>query len=265
MGWAAGGKGAKAGGASTAVQKTILKTAAAPGKAGIKATPKATPKASPAGKGFQKATPKAVAKPVNITPISPANKSWGKAAPAATQSWGKSAKGVDSKGKDSKGKDSKGKDSKGKGWGKDSWSKNGDASGKSKGKGKEKGKGKGKKGPGSGSLDIDHPMWASKLAEENRIESDGVPYTGTISLWNFKHGWGFVQPDDPESLPEDVQAKLAEAAEVSKAQGKNLASESLIYFRKPDVTEGYTPEKDAPVSFQIYTDDKGVGAFEVTG
>eukprot|EP00929_Paragymnodinium_shiwhaense_P114945 TRINITY_DN834_c3_g1_i1.p1 TRINITY_DN834_c3_g1~~TRINITY_DN834_c3_g1_i1.p1 ORF type:complete len:282 (+),score=95.15 TRINITY_DN834_c3_g1_i1:137-982(+) len=129
-------------------------------------------------------------------------------------------------------------------------------------KGKSKGKGKGKKGKGKGKGE---PNWAEKEASENRMPSDGTVYTGIITVWNSKYGWGFVNPDEPSLLPDEVQAMLAEATEKQKAKGKEVESEHLLYFRKPDVVEGFAPEKDAAVTFQVYTDDKGAGACEVSG
>merc|ERR1719284_2075009 len=131
-----------------------------------------------------------------------------------------------------------------------------------KGKGKDKDKGKGKSRPTPAA---DDPYWEEKKTEENRIEGDGTLYTGTVASYNFTAGWGFVLPDDADSLPEDVKAKLAEASEKAAKRGKTVGDQNLIYFRKPDVAEGYKPEKGAAITFQVYTDDKGAGAYQVSG
>merc|ERR1719401_2042476 len=134
--------------------------------------------------------------------------------------------------------------------------------GKSDVKGGKKGK-KGGKAPGN--LANDDQYWTDKVSAENRIESDGLVFTGKIVGFNIKHGWGFIAPDDPESLPEDARSLLTQAAEKQKAKGKTVENDYLLYFRKPDVVEGFTPAKDAAVLFQIYTDDKGAGATQVSG
>merc|ERR1712194_876670 len=147
----------------------------------------------------------------------------------------------------------------GKSWGKgkDDW-----------GKGKDKGKGKGKKGKekGPGAPDADDPYWTEKVSEENRVESgEGSMFVGKVTNYNFRAGWGFVTPESPEELPEDVQAAMAKAAEEQIAKGKTVDNPYMIYFRKPDVVEGYQPKRDAQVTFQVYTDDKGAGACNIAG
>mmetsp|Transcript_83896 Transcript_83896/g.213581 ORF Transcript_83896/g.213581 Transcript_83896/m.213581 type:complete len:233 (+) Transcript_83896:77-775(+) len=131
-------------------------------------------------------------------------------------------------------------------------------------KGKDKGKGKGKD-KGKSAPPANDPFWEQKVSEENRIEGDGSMYTGTISSYNIKGGWGFLLPDDPISLTEDVQAALAEAAVQAEAKGKNIGDPNMLYFRKPDLAEGYKAQKGAAVTFQTYTDDKGAGAHNISG
>lgn len=129
--------------------------------------------------------------------------------------------------------------------------------GKGFGKDKGKGKGKGKKGAPHSS----DPYWAQKAQEENRQPMDGGPYTGIIQGYNGKHGWGFVLPDEPGTLPEDVQSSLVEASEQQRSAGKTVDQDYLIYFRKPDLK--CKPERGTAVTFQLYTDDKGIGASEI--
>jgi len=66
-------------------------------------------------------------------------------------------------------------------------------------------------------------------------------------------------------LPEEVKAKLAEAVATAQAAGKAVTDETALYFRKPDLTEGFTPQKEAPVTFDVYIDDKGAGAMNICG
>jgi len=82
-------------------------------------------------------------------------------------------------------------------------------------------------------------------------------------MYNNHRGWGFITPDDTTVLPEDVQGHLNAGAEAAKAQGKE--PEFLLYFRKPDIEQGYTPAAGAAVTFYVYTDDKGAGATGVIG
>merc|ERR1711920_556994 len=97
---------------------------------------------------------------------------------------------------------------------------------------------------------------------ENRAEGDGTVYTGTISGYNVHRGWGFVVPDNVESLPVEVQVKMTEAETEAEAKGKPIEP-NMIYFRKPDLAEGFKASKGAAVTFSVYIDDKGVGACDI--
>jgi len=77
---------------------------------------------------------------------------------------------------------------------------------------------------------------------------------------------------DPTLLPDDVQAflegEVEKAAEKRAAKGKSKGEDdspppALLYFRRPDCADGYKPEKEQAVIFQVYKDDKGFGACEV--
>merc|ERR1719382_1963066 len=158
----------------------------------------------------------------------PSWSSWSKGG-AKDTSWGE---GYGTKGYGTKGYGTKGYDT----W--SSW-------GSPKGKGKSKGKGKARPSPPAKS-----EYWNEKAQEENRQEGDGSTYTGSVSSYNVRAGWGFLLPDDPLSLPDDVQAAVLAASEQLKAKGKTVDESSLLYFRKPDLAEGLRVEKGTAVSFQ---------------
>lgn len=125
-------------------------------------------------------------------------------------------------------------------------------------KGKIKGKGKGKP---KGAPPANSEYWQIKMASENR-EVLGGTYTGTIASYNIKFGWGFISPDNTEELPEQAQMKILEANSHAEAEGKS--GMNLLYFRKPDITQGVEVEKEKLCTFSVYVDDKGAGACEVT-
>jgi len=135
----------------------------------------------------------------------------------------------------------------------------GGSKGSFKGKGKDKGKGKGKF---KSAAPKKSQFWVRKLEEENRTVLEGELLTGVCDSYNWKAGWGFIMPDDPDSVPQEAREKLDEHAEASKAKGKEIDA-NLIYFRKPDVEANFRIMKDSAVTFQIYIDDKGCGACEV--
>merc|ERR1711933_516900 len=136
-------------------------------------------------------------------------------------------------------------------------------------KGKGKGKGKGKKGKGKGkrgAAPLNSNHWEKKLEEESRKVVGSRVYSGTIQRYNWKFGYGFITPDNPGSLPKNVKGKLQEMVESEKEKGKEVDDENLLYFRKPDVnhTEGFKLGEGVAVTFCVYVDEKGAGAYEVS-
>mmetsp|Transcript_131307 Transcript_131307/g.262020 ORF Transcript_131307/g.262020 Transcript_131307/m.262020 type:complete len:209 (+) Transcript_131307:78-704(+) len=113
---------------------------------------------------------------------------------------------------------------------------------------------------------VNSEFWSNKLGEENREELGNEVYSGIIHSYNWKLGWGFIMPDNPEDMPQQVKDRLKESMNSAKAEGKDWADMNLLYFRKPDVnhTEGFKLGKDVAVTFCAYVDDKGAGAYEVS-
>jgi len=98
-------------------------------------------------------------------------------------------------------------------------------------------------------------------------EIDGV-FTGTVAKYVFMQGWGFIEPDDISALPADAQEAIEKAKDEAKVKaaekGKEESDKSLVYFRKPDVDPDLFPlDVDEALTFEIYTDEKGVGAFNI--
>jgi len=107
-----------------------------------------------------------------------------------------------------------------------------------------------------------HPL--SQDALENRITMGSDAFTGTIAIWNWRHGWGFIRCDANSVLPPRVVTKLAQQQQAAIDRGRHVSmNDKMFYFRRGDCTQGMQPTKDLPVSFQLYIDDKGVGANEV--
>jgi len=104
----------------------------------------------------------------------------------------------------------------------------------------------------------------SQEALENREIISNRMYQGKIEFWMWKQGWGFIEPDPScAKFPQPVQAKLAQMNQEAKKKGKDVQNEKLLYFRRADCAPTFRPEKGAAVSFQVYTDDKGAGAYDV--
>jgi cold shock CspA family protein len=107
-----------------------------------------------------------------------------------------------------------------------------------------------------------HPLTQDAL--ENRITMGSQSYSGSVAIWNWRQGWGFIRADPLTVLPPRVVTKLAQQQQAAIARGRKVtADEKMFYFRRTDCLEGLNPVRDMQVTFQLYIDDKGVGACEV--
>jgi len=102
---------------------------------------------------------------------------------------------------------------------------------------------------------------------EHRQSIGTQMYRGEVQMWNWRSGWGFIKADPSVPLSPEVQAKLSqqtqEAKKRAEERGRQGSEEELLYVRKDDVMQGVRLQKGTQVMFQIYVDDKGVGATQV--
>lgn len=94
---------------------------------------------------------------------------------------------------------------------------------------------------------------------ENRQALAGM-FKGVIHSWNWMYHWGLIQLAPNQALPPAVSAWVKEE------QAKDKDKETLVYFRKTDISKNSPPKsvrKGAECAFQFYTDDKGIGAHEI--
>eukprot|EP00413_Alexandrium_margalefii_P016176 CAMPEP_0204531002 /NCGR_PEP_ID=MMETSP0661-20131031/10932_1 /ASSEMBLY_ACC=CAM_ASM_000606 /TAXON_ID=109239 /ORGANISM="Alexandrium margalefi, Strain AMGDE01CS-322" /LENGTH=70 /DNA_ID=CAMNT_0051537127 /DNA_START=11 /DNA_END=223 /DNA_ORIENTATION=- len=68
-------------------------------------------------------------------------------------------------------------------------------------------------------------------------------------------------------MPPAVVAKVKQMQQDAKQRGKDSitgqGSGTSLYFRRTDINEGVQLDKGMPVTFKVYTDDKGAGACEI--
>jgi cold shock CspA family protein len=103
----------------------------------------------------------------------------------------------------------------------------------------------------------------SREKVENRSEeADGQEFNGTVQVWSGKFGWGFILPEEGTQFPGPVKKKIAQMNKDTRKKGKEVKHSGVLYFRRSDCRD-YKPEQGDEVSFQVYTDDKGAGAFAV--
>lgn len=108
-----------------------------------------------------------------------------------------------------------------------------------------------------------HPLTQDAL--ENRISMGLQNYSGKVTIWNWRQGWGFIKCSDSVVLPPRVLAKLAQQVQAARQRGKVINDDKMLYFRRTDCAQGAGPNlrQGADVTFQVYIDDKGAGACDV--
>lgn len=101
-------------------------------------------------------------------------------------------------------------------------------------------------------------------AVENRNALEGVGFTGIVELYNWRKGWGFIKAAPGTAFPPNVVDKIKQMQDDSTQRGKTITSPDLmLFFRRDDVAPGLQLEKGQQVTFSVYTDDKGAGAFDI--
>lgn len=85
-------------------------------------------------------------------------------------------------------------------------------------------------------------------------------YKGKVDYLNWKQGWGLIKPDPNVVLPLKARAKLTQIMLEAQETGDATDPEETIYFRKSDVERECWLQEGMTVSFQLYVDNKGVGA-----
>jgi len=133
-------------------------------------------------------------------------------------------------------------------------------------------------------ISVEFGIWKSKLGKfkvynmtlpggaimtlenlENRQLAGKTRYQGTISQWWWKQGFGFIVPEPSTRFPAHVNAKLQKMQEAKRKWNRDSSKEpeKLVFFRGSYVQKGCHTKKGNTCSFEIYTDDKGVGATEI--
>mmetsp|Transcript_78081 Transcript_78081/g.135431 ORF Transcript_78081/g.135431 Transcript_78081/m.135431 type:complete len:194 (+) Transcript_78081:63-644(+) len=107
----------------------------------------------------------------------------------------------------------------------------------------------------------------ARAEEEGRTAVNQMMHEGVLVKRSKRYGW--IKPSKPAKLPKSVQEKMkamvAEKKEAAlKYDHEDTFDSDLIYVRMCDVEEGVKIETDGAVKFKVYTDEKGVGAFDVT-
>jgi len=99
-----------------------------------------------------------------------------------------------------------------------------------------------------------------ELASKRKV-IEGETLEGKIVIYNFKGNWGYIAPKG--ELPQQAKKKMAQQNKVTREKGKEVKHKNAVFFKRFDCQKSFKPEKDAAVTFQIYTDERGVGACEI--
>jgi len=102
-----------------------------------------------------------------------------------------------------------------------------------------------------------------ETVEHRSEETDGEEFKGKVQMWHRKFGWGLILPEKGAKLPEKVNKAINKMNKDTKKRGKEVQHKFALYFRRKDLQGGYFPQQDDKVVFQVYTDDKGAGAFAI--
>jgi len=108
----------------------------------------------------------------------------------------------------------------------------------------------------------------AKVAEEEREVLDGI-YEGEVVQRSKTYAW--IKPRDPSSLPVGVQSKVQEMCDGFRKRAEEGdrvfcggIEENVIYVANPDLSvKGAILCVGMQVTFKLYTDNKGVGGYDV--
>jgi len=98
---------------------------------------------------------------------------------------------------------------------------------------------------------------------EKRELANSSVYTGTVDNYN-KWGFGYIKPDTPAQLPAKVRKLMQEEMEAFCKKQPDAPQELTLYFRKQDLSGWGKVKTGAPCTFQVYMDEKGAGACNVS-
>merc|ERR1712187_556710 len=116
--------------------------------------------------------------------------------------------------------------------------------------------------------------WNVRAERECRVaHSTDQQFVGVVKWLAASYGW--IEPSDPTSLPEDVQQVMAsmtaDLREKATRSGSNSNTkvakrfeQDVLYFRACDRADGAAAIKQSmSVQFKVYVDSKGAGAMAV--
>jgi len=101
----------------------------------------------------------------------------------------------------------------------------------------------------------------TEVIANKRKVIEGETLEGKVEFYDFRKGFGLIIPKG--ELPKDVKKKMGQMNKASRDRGKEVKHKNAIRFKRFDLQKDFKPEKETAVTFQIYTDEMGVGACEI--
>jgi len=99
---------------------------------------------------------------------------------------------------------------------------------------------------------------------EHRVVLGTRTFQGTVEMFMWQRGWGFIKGIQGTAFPPNVVAKMKQMQADSQKRGKTTnLGDQMLYFRKEDINAGVEVDKGKQVTFKVYTDDRGAGACEI--
>lgn len=111
----------------------------------------------------------------------------------------------------------------------------------------------------------------SRNVVEERKDAGNAKFEGTVNFFDFKKGFGYIQPNDVNKLPaaikKEVEASQEKAKKRLEKRGKDRKAgglEALIFFRSGDIeSRDGNIRRGHKASFKLYTDKRGAGCRNV--
>uniref|UniRef100_A0A7S4RWK6 Uncharacterized protein n=1 Tax=Alexandrium monilatum TaxID=311494 RepID=A0A7S4RWK6_9DINO len=109
-----------------------------------------------------------------------------------------------------------------------------------------------------GTLPITDEILLNRVVEGDRL------YMGMLTYWHWQEHWGFITIDETCVIPDRLKELIEKTHRTVVAPGKHRSvRRSNVYFSALDMAEDFCPEEGMRVYFNLFTDDKGVGATNV--
>jgi cold shock CspA family protein len=108
-----------------------------------------------------------------------------------------------------------------------------------------------------GGMDLTSAVLLHRNVDGNKM------FTGAMEFWHRKNGYGFVIPDSLNAASNSIKQAATKAASEQASKSGASPVQKLYVTRKDLGAQGMRLQEGTRVQFNVYQDDKGVGACNV--